>query len=184
MGSGIKQIYGDILSVVYTATEATNDKEYVKGWVGQDRFDEEGKRYRFVYNATGSALAVNDAVCYDASDTTFEAAGEIGKAVIDPATADLAFFAGLAVGAIPTLGYGYIQTSGYNDSVLLALASGGSATVGQAAYVIDAKSGVRPTTAAGTAPSYTAHVKMLEAATAVTTITDTTSKKGFIFGII
>lgn len=184
MGSGIKQVYGAGLSTVYTAAEVTNDKEYIKAWVGHQRFDEEGNEYRFVYNATGSALAVNDAVCYDVSDTTFEAAGEIGKAVIDPATADLAFFAGLAMGAIPTLGYGYIQTSGYNDSVLLALDSGGSSAVGQAAYVINAKSGVRPVTAAGTAPTYTAHVKMLEAATAVTTVTDTTTKKGFILGII
>jgi hypothetical protein len=172
MGSGIKQVYGAGLATTYTSTEATNDKEYIKGWVGQERFDEKGNKYRFVQNVS-TVLTVGESVCYDVSDATYD---EIGNVVATPVTADLGSFAGICVGAIPASGYGYIQTAGYNGAIDLDAAT--TVTAGQSAYAENGSSGVNPVTTVGTAPIYQAFVKIAVAKTTATTV------EGYIYGTL
>jgi hypothetical protein len=172
MGSGIKQVYGEGLSAVYTAAQATDDKSYIQSWVGQERFDEKGNKYRFVLNVS-TVLTVGEPVCYDVSDTTFD---EIGNVVATPVTADLGSFAGICVGAIPASGYGYIQTHGYNAAIDLDTAT--SVTAGQSAYAINGAAGVDPVTTGGVAPVQQAFVKIAVAGTTVTTV------EGYIYGTL
>lgn len=98
---GFKELYLTAL----TDTKTTD----VEG-VGVLR-QEGDKFYRWVYNADASALVAGQPVCYTLSNNE-----TLHEAVDTPATANLAFLAGLAISAIPTLNYGWVLIEGWYES--------------------------------------------------------------------
>jgi hypothetical protein len=79
--------------------------------LGQVYYDVElNKLYKFVYNAHTTAFSVGDVCSYDIS-------GGLNTTVKKVATADLNLLAGVWMGAVATLGYGWIQVRGYNATI-------------------------------------------------------------------
>lgn len=182
MGSGLKQIYAEGLSTVYTSTESTTNKDYILEWAGSLRFDEDGKTYRFVQNDNASnAFLLGQPVCYQMGN----AGVALLKNVKDAATADLSLFAGVAVGLIPAGGYGWIQVSGYNAAIQVDSPVTATMVIGSAVYPTDGVTyigeGGAADTAPATAPAYPAHVQILELVATVTTGA-TSTVQGLIFG--
>lgn len=79
--------------------------------VGTMRYEED-KVYRWVQNDFGTDLIVGDVVFHTFSDTT-----TMDQNVSECLTANLAIMAGVAVSAIPTTEYGWIQVFGYNPTI-------------------------------------------------------------------
>lgn len=143
--------------------------------VGEVMEDEEGNKYRWVYNQHSAALTVGQ-VCFH----TFSDGEDAHKYVADGATADLAFMAGVVMAtSLTSEYYGWIQIFGYFESVSMyayqgtAIAAGGSlkGVNGEAYAVLGA--------AAGTAPLYRRQIIAMEAL-ASDTPTTVAAKGGFI----
>ncbi len=119
MGSGLKYIFADALTDTYTAAQGTAGaadnilQQMLQEQKGKIRFDEDGNAYRFVVDGSSDTRVKGDVVCYDLS----LAGAALFDTILTPATADLALLAGVCLSAIPDLGYGYIQISGYNATV-------------------------------------------------------------------
>lgn len=148
-------LIGFDLTAVYSAlTPSGSGLQAPK--LGQVYEDGVGKKYKFVKNNHSSALTVGDVVCY-----TY--ANAVNTDVIRPTTATLNFMAGVAVGAIPVSGFGWIQVKGVNDATNLdgttdiAIGDSLKAVNGTLAAVKDA--------AAGTTPSFQNYLIALEAFT-------------------
>lgn len=96
---------------------ATTDVENLASSGGQ-RFTRtfNDKMYRWVKNATGADLVAGYAVFWGTNDTT---KGEVYKMNQSTKGTSLGQFAGIAMSAIPSGSYGWIQTRGYNASVFV-----------------------------------------------------------------
>ncbi len=96
-----------------------------KGSMREDRF---GNKYQWVYNASSIDARAGGPACYDeslvAGDTFLK------HVLVDTADADIKYFAGIFISAIPTLQYGWIKVRGYYADARQAVATGGSSAVG------------------------------------------------------
>ncbi len=110
-----KRLFETLITDVSAADANAQDAGDIEG-VGVTREDERGNEYRWVKNAESAAFAAGDNVCYDASDIN---AASFMNEVQDPVSNDLMLYAGVAMGAIPALGFGWIQTLGYHTDVLV-----------------------------------------------------------------
>ncbi len=84
--------------------------------------------YQWVYNCGAIDARADSPACYDASN-----GGEdyfFQKALPDPADADVQFFAGIWMSAVPTTYYGWIKVMGLAIDAKVAVASGGASAVG------------------------------------------------------
>ncbi len=77
--------------------------------------------YRYVKNASGSTLLAGMPVCYDLLAATASGGAKFHEEVIIPTSATLNTFAGIAMAATTTLGFGWIQIEGYYASVIISL---------------------------------------------------------------
>jgi hypothetical protein len=128
--------------------------------VGTERVEQtsEGlKHYLWVYNASGSALAIGNAVYHAFTD----GAAFLTK-VYDAATARLGALAGIALSAIPSASYGWIQTFGYNSNISM---SGTTIISGDSLVGTDGNTYLSYGTAMGTAAAYRRHVMALASVT-------------------
>ena len=130
------------------------------------------KIYRWVQNRNDAALAVGNVVFH-----SFAAGADSLKWVIDGATADLGYMAGvvastsIAVGTTtPTVnysdgGYGWIQILGYNADADVLPDTDSTPAAGATLFGLDGQLYVdgENDTAMGTAPLYTRNLLLLEA---------------------
>jgi len=106
---GFKTLFRTELTDVKTAAQGDAEGVGVLRQEG-DRF------YRWVKNLESAALTAGQAVCYRISQ-----GASYHKAVGDPATADLNTMAGIAMEAIPALGFGWIEIDGYYGSIAMSI---------------------------------------------------------------
>lgn len=131
---------------------AANDS--TAAWIpGQVIVDAVGNKYvycLFEYTSTaGDAVAV-DFTATENAGTNVPATGNT-YSMLQPATATLTNFFGIALGAVTAENYGWVQVSGYNQ---VALAST-TVTAGKFSVVANASSAiVDGTSSQGTAPQY------------------------------
>ncbi len=99
-------------------TQLTDVKTAALGDVeGIGTLRQEGdKWYRWVKNSESSALVAGMPVCYQSAD-----AEAYHESVGIPASADLNTLAGISMGAIPALGFGWIEIEGYHASILFSI---------------------------------------------------------------
>jgi hypothetical protein len=102
--------YPDFSQVYSSATPTGAGTDGSPPALGTVYYNGKSTKYKFVKNNHGSALVVGDVVQYDlSSDVVYE--------VKQPVTAGLHILAGVAMGAIPASGYGWIQIKGQNSSI-------------------------------------------------------------------
>jgi len=102
---GFKTLFLTELTDVTTATVGDTEGVGVLRQEG-DRF------YRWVKNLESTAFTAGQAVVYEIAE-----GADYHKGVGDPVTANLNTMAGIAMGAIPALGFGWIQIEGYYGSI-------------------------------------------------------------------
>lgn len=165
--SSIKQIF---------QTKITETKDTDVEGVGARRFDENGNEYRWVKNTNGSALTQYQAVCYDVSNNA--GASDFFDEVVDPATANLMAFAGIAMSAIADDEFGWIQIGGISFNAATDVPVTTAIDVGDFLLVSNGNEHLGEsgsTVAAGTAPTYPYGAVAIEAiATASTGSTGST----------
>ena len=118
------------VSDVASGTDGTGGRTGDIEGVGTIR--QEGENwYRWVQNAESSDMVAGMPVCYDlpTAGTAYH------QKVYIPLSATLNTFAGIAMGAIPALGWGWIQIEGYNASCAF---SAGTVSVVAGVYGIPA----------------------------------------------
>lgn len=121
------------------------------------------KLYRWVMNNEAStALALGDSCAHQGANTS-----TMFEKVLIPLTEDLMFLAGVAIGAIASKSFGWIQVLGYNASVYVKNASGTTYTVGS--YLKAVTAVVSLTFDIATQPSYLRTIQNLESVATVTT---------------
>lgn len=150
------------LKAVWRTTLTQTSSSDLEG-VGSLRF-ENGKWYRYVQNTAGTAVTRGQAVCHDLSEDS-----DLLETVIDPATADFGFLAGLVVASsLADDYYGWILVQGtmtdadvyqYTQTTTAAAGDYLKATNGQNYLIPDAS----------TQPLYNRNVQVLEAVTTSTT---------------
>lgn len=117
--NGPKTLFATTTVTDYTTpTSGVGGNTGLKGDIeGAGTIRQEGdKFYRWVYNAHTSALVAGQAVCYDITN-----AEAFHERVILPTAASLNTFAGIAMSAIPTLGWGWIEIEGYYASCIVSI---------------------------------------------------------------
>jgi hypothetical protein len=114
--------------------------------VGTTRVDQYGNRYRWVYNPALVASRAGAPACYLSANLA--AATFMQQATCTPADADVNFLAGIWMAAVPTLGYGWIMTSGIYGTAKMACAETGTSSA--AAAVNDVLIASTLTTTSGT----------------------------------
>ena len=164
-----------IFETAITETVASGgvDKEQI----GTVRHGAEGKVYRWVQNTHGADLVVGDVVVHNGATDT----ANMFKYVEDGATACLMFQAGVAISAIPSNGFGWIQIAGYNAAInhVGGTAGGTAVAVGDSLISVNTLTSVTRSTAVGNAPIYTHTIIALE--TVATTASPTAATiKGLI----
>lgn len=151
-------INGDSLTKTYSSLADLNSRLGLAPGTEREHATEPGRVFKLVKNNHGSALTIGDWVQFDllANDTDSE--------VKQPVTAGLALGGGVAMGAIPASGYGWICIHGYVAAVRTkgdgtAIAAGDTLKGLNAAFtmVVDQ--------AAGTAPTHSRGVVALDAST-------------------
>lgn len=98
----LKKIFKDAVTYVYTKTE--------DGDPGSVRLSG-GNGYRFVQNASGATWAVGDILSGATNDMTRGLAYQLGTA-----GTNLSETLGVAMSAVPSLGYGWLQISGVGQA--------------------------------------------------------------------
>lgn len=157
--SGIPGIRFDT-SVVWKAADynAAGPRTLVdKPSLGQFQRDpESGKSYELVKNNFGSDLVAGDVVFRDHANGVWSEVNQLGSG-----TTGIEQMAGVAIGAIPTTGYGWIQVWGDHDEInmegTLAI------TVGDSLKGSAGNSYVIQDNDVGTEPSYRNHIVAREA---------------------
>lgn len=149
------QIKPSALTKVYSSlAPSTSQSVDTVPTPGDVRYDSTGKVYKFVKNLHSSALAVGDVVMQ-------AFANAVGYEVNRMTTATLNMLAGVAVGAIPASGYGWIQIEGDNDTILM---EGTSAiAIGDSLKGVNAQLYLVKDAATGTEATYARHVIAREA---------------------
>lgn len=148
-----------------TRTAAQGDKEGV-GTLRRDRY---GKVYRWVKNESSSnALRLGQPVCFDADDV---AGATFLEQVVQEgiASGDIRYFAGIAMGAAPALGYCWVQVWGRHDTALVDIT-----VIAEGDILIPHVSTDTAATAVATAKAYGLTVEWATAATGSTTLTPST----------
>lgn len=149
-----------------TATEGDVEGVGTLRWVGDFL-------YRWVKNDEDAVLVVGQPVMYDATSTA-----DLFESVVDSATGeaeDVAFMAGIAVSAIPTLGFGWILIDGiYEEAVV---DEPGTATIAVGDILICSASAdyLGEAVSIGTAATYPRHAVAMEAVATATAATATTT---------
>jgi len=154
-----------IFETAITETVASGgvDKEQV----GTVRHGRDGKIYRWVQNTHSADLAVGDVVFHDgATDST-----NMYKYVEDGATAALMFMAGVAISAIPSNGFGWIQIDGITSAFnfLGATAGGTALAVGDTVIGVNGQTYTTRSEPAGDPPVYSKYIVALETVATATT---------------
>lgn len=163
-------IFPDALTVVYATLADLNRSGLAPGILRSSHAG--GRVFKLVKNLA-TVLTVGDVVVHDVltNDTDSE--------VKQPVTAALDQMAGVAMGAIPASGFGWIQVYGYNAAArvkgdVVAITAGDSLK-GLTATFTAVKS-----TASGTTPEFQNYLRALDAATAAdTTVEVVVSCLGF-----
>ena len=155
---GVKKLWKHAV----TATSATDDE-----MVGALRIDGE-YIYRWIMNESGDAFVAGGA-CFH----TFSNGADAHTLCTDGVTADLGFFAGIAMSAIPDDEFGFIMVHGYYAAVLVTTA-GGAITAGDPLIGVNGSDDMIGGTTMGTAPIYSRTAIAMEAM--ATTSTATTIK--------
>lgn len=148
-------IFPDALTSTYTSLQDLARNGLTPGC---RRMAHDGaKTYKLVKNGHSAALVVGYPVVYDqTNDVTL-------VTVTQPATALLGFAAGVAMGAIPISGYGWVQVDGYNSSVPLDGTT--DVAVGDVLIGVNAAFNLAKSVGAGTAALYANHYVAAEAYT-------------------
>lgn len=154
-----------VLTDVFTSLVPTGSSPVPS--LGQIYEDKLGNRYKFVLNSHSSALVVGDVVSYDYS-------GGLNTTVFDGATAALHAMAGVAMGAIPAAGYGWIQYHGVNSSINTEGTT--DIALGDVLKAVDSQVYAVKDQSAGTESTYQSHIRALVAYTT----NSAALKKGFI----
>lgn len=131
-----------------------------------------GRIYKLVKNNHSAALAVGDVVSHDL--LTNDSDAEVKR----PATADLDRMAGVAVGAIPASGFGWIQVYGYCPTIKCD-GSGVNVTAGDSLKAANASLKSVKDAAAGTESAFANHLIAADAVTTDTTVDGWVSCLGF-----
>lgn len=131
-----------------------------------------GHLYRLVLNVYASALAVGNPVVYDL--TTNQHSYEVTR----PATAALNHLAGVACGAIPASGYGWVQVYGKAPSVTVD-GTGTAIVAGDSLKAVNNTFNMVHDQATGTEPTYSNRVIAASATSAATTVAGFVSCLGF-----
>lgn len=163
-------INADSLTKTYASLSELNSRLGLAPGTVRWAFDG-GRAYKLVKNNHASALTVGDWVQNDllANDTDSE--------VKQPVTAGLALGGGVAMGAIPAAGYGWVCIYGYVAAVRVK-GDGTAISAGDTLKGLNAAFTMVQDQAAGTAATHSRGVVALDAATAA----DTTIE-GFVRGI-
>ena len=122
--------------------------------VGVLRFEPSGRVYRWVKNASATAIVAENPVCYDVSNAGSKA---IYNSVIAPVTADLMANAGIAMTAIAVSGgvcFAWVQVQGYHEDAACLDISGSAIAVGDELNTANGVNTITRVTAVGTAPIY------------------------------
>jgi len=133
-----------------TDTESTD----VEG-VGTIRKDDKGRKYKWVRNTNGTTLTAKQAVCYDIANNT--GAADMLQEVIDPATANLMAFAGIAMSAATDDSYFWILIRGLIDDAITDVPVSAAIIVGDFLLPTDALEHLGEAgslVAPGTSPTY------------------------------
>lgn len=159
-------IFPDALTVTYSSATDLHRSGLAPGTIRQAH--DGGRFYKLVKNNHASALTVGDWVQNDllANDTDSE--------VKQPVTAGLALGGGVAMGAIPAAGFGWICIYGYVAAVRVK-GDGTNIAAGDTLKGLNAAFTMVVDQAAGTAPTHAYGVVALDA----TTSADTTIE-GFV----
>lgn len=146
------------LTQTYTSItpDATNFTKTIPTPGAVFRDPEANKTYKFVKNSHSSALTVGDVV-------TLDLTGASTTTVFRPTTATLNLMAGVAMGAIPAAGWGWIQTWGNNDSTNIEGTT--DVVLGDSLKAVDAQLYAVKDQAIGTEATYARHLLAREAYT-------------------
>jgi len=126
--------------------------------LGQIYEDGIGNKYKFVKNTHSSAFAISDVVSYDYSGATT-------TSVFDGATAALPYMAGVAMGAIPASGFGWIQIAGVGSALVDGTTD---VAIGDSLKAVNGEVHAVKDQAAGTAPSFGNYMVALAEQTSAT----------------
>lgn len=162
-----KQIFvTKLITETKTATEGD-----VEG-VGRLRWVNE-KLYRWVKNDESTATVAGEPVMHDSTNST-----AFHNGVVQAATgvaADVAFFAGICMGAIPALGFGWILVSGVYEDAIVDEPGTTAIAIGESLIPSATLDYLGRDTALGTAPTYSRHAVALEVVATATAGTATTT---------
>lgn len=159
-------VYDDLTTV---RTSAQGDAEGVGNLRWKDDY-----LYRWVQNTEVAAMTAGQACQYDSSDTV-----DMFKSVIDDATgvaADVFFFAGIAMGAIPASGYGYIMVRGYYATAQVDAPVTAAKSIGDILIPSASHDYLEEAVGAGTATTHMGYAMLVETIATVSTAATTTAK--------
>lgn len=162
-----KDIFETALTDVKTSTQGDVEGVGVLRWSSN-------YLYRWVQNSESSALVAAQPVCHDAS----VGAANLFNTVVAAATGiaeDIAFFAGIAMAAIPASGYGWILVDGIYEEALVDEPGTTAIAVGEILVPSATLDYLGRAVALGTAATYPRHAVAMEAVATTTPATASTT---------
>ena len=162
-----KVLFETSLTATRTSTQGDAEGVGTLRWEG-------GKLYRWVQNSEEAALTAGQAVMHDVSDGS-----TMFNTVIDDTTgvaADVFFYAGTAVSAIPASGYGWILVRGYYATAQVDAPVTAAKSIGDILIPSASHDYLEEAVGAGTASTHMFYAMLLETIATVATAATTTAK--------